>query len=112
MERRAGQGDRMAWRRGALGFLIPLSSLCSLCLCGSHLLGDEKGATFEDVLKDMLATMDQITSTLGEVKDEETAKAARPGLQKAAQRFVELRKKADTVKPPSKEEKDRLDKEY
>ncbi len=67
---------------------------------------------FEDVVKEMLGLMDELTKSLASIKDEETAKAARPELQKAATRFVELRKKSETRKPPSREEKDRLEKEY
>ena len=69
-------------------------------------------ATFEDVLKEMVATLEQISGTLSTVKDEESAKAARPVLQKSAERFVALRKTADTIKPPTPEEKARVEKEY
>jgi hypothetical protein len=69
-------------------------------------------ASFEAVLKDMLATMDKLTATLSGVKDEATAKAARPELQKEAQHFVAVRKTSETIRPPTKEEKERLEKEY
>jgi hypothetical protein len=56
--------------------------------------------------------MERMTTSLGTIKDEETAKAARPELRKAAEHFVTIRKKADILKPPTKEEKDRLEKEF
>jgi hypothetical protein len=74
--------------------------------------GQETKASLEDVLKDMVATMERMTSSLAGIKDEETAKAARPELSKAADHFVSIRKKAETLKPPTKEEKDRLEKEF
>src|SRR4051794_32879495 len=69
-------------------------------------------ARFEDVLKSMLGTMDQITKTLSGITDEDTAKAARPELKKSAEEWQAVRKKAEHLPPPSKEEKDRLAKEY
>jgi len=69
-------------------------------------------ASFEAVLKDMLGTMDKLTATLTAVKDEATAKAARPELQKNAEHFAAIRKKAATLRPPNKEEKEKLEKEY
>jgi len=67
---------------------------------------------FEDVLKSILATMDQIATVLSGIRDEDTAKAAHPELRKAAQQWQDIRKKADNLPPPSKEEKDRLEKQY
>lgn len=75
-------------------------------------LAHGQGSAFEEVVKEMLASMEKLTAVLETIKDEETAKAARPELRQAAGRWQELRKKADNLKPPSKEEKDRLEKEY
>ena len=69
-------------------------------------------AAFEDVLKDMISTMDKLTATLTAVKDEATAKAAHPELQKNTAHFAAIRKKAENLRPPNKEEKEKLDKEY
>ena len=65
-----------------------------------------------DIVKEVLETLDKITTTLKTVKDEQTAKAAVPDLRKGVARFKELRNKADKAKPPSKEENARLKKEY
>lgn len=72
----------------------------------------EKAGKLEDVVKDMLGTLDKLTTTLAGVKDEASAKAAKPELKSTASRFVEIRKKAADLKPPTKEEKERLEKEY
>jgi hypothetical protein len=74
--------------------------------------GEGTKVGLEDVLKDMVTTIERMTSSLAGIKDEETAKSARPELRKAADHFVSIRKKAETLKPPSKEEKDRLEKEF
>jgi hypothetical protein len=90
-------------------------SAATVCLASSWLaasLAQENGASFEDVLKGMLSALGDLTQALSEVKDEDSAKAAVPALKKGAARFTELRKKAETMKPPSPEEKDKLEKEY
>jgi hypothetical protein len=74
-------------------------------------LGDEK-TQFEDVIKQVLDTMDSLKTTLATIQDEETAKSAQPGLRKAAGKWQLIKKKAEGLPPPSKEEKDRLAKQY
>lgn len=81
-------------------------------LLGLNLPVPAQGPRFEEVVKDMLGTMEKLTGVLGTIKDEDTAKAAKPDLRQIAGRWQELRKKAETMKPPSKEEKERLEKEY
>ncbi|MCI0742344.1 MAG: hypothetical protein L0Y72_25210 [Gemmataceae bacterium] len=71
--------------------------------------GDKKT---EDIVKDMLKTMDSITSTLATIKDQESAKAAKTDLRKAADQWNVLKKKAGDIAPPDKGEKDRLAKQY
>jgi hypothetical protein len=68
--------------------------------------------SYENVVKDMLGTLEQITKVLSTVQDQGSADAARPELKKAAEKMLDLRKQADELKQPSKEEKDRLAKEY
>jgi hypothetical protein len=65
-----------------------------------------------DIVKEVLETLDKITTSLTTVKDEATAKAAVPDLRKGVARFKELRDMAGKAKPPSTEEKNRLKKEY
>ena len=66
----------------------------------------------EGLVKDMLTTLEQITKTLGGVKDADGATAARPELKKAAEKMLALRKQADEAKQPSQAERDRLAKDY
>ena len=73
--------------------------------------GDNAGK-LEEVLKDTVGTLDKLTATLAGIKDEESAKAAKPELKATATRWVAIRKKAEGLKPPTKEEKQRLEKEY
>jgi hypothetical protein len=97
--------------RGSSATRTLLSGLVLAAILSVPARGGDNAA-FEAVLKDMLATMDKLTATLAAVKDEATAKAARPELQKDAQHFVAIRKKAETIRPPNKEEKEKLEKEY
>jgi hypothetical protein len=74
--------------------------------------GGESATKFEEVVKEMLATLDKMSVALSAIKDAESAKAARPELKNSVARWQVLRKKAENMKLPSKEEKDRLEKEY
>ena len=74
--------------------------------------GADQEAPLAQVIKEMLAAMDKMTASLSTVKDESSADAARPELRKAAASWLEVKQKAKNVKPPSQEEKDRLQKEY
>ena len=74
--------------------------------------GDGQETPLTQVVKEMLATMEKMTTSLSSVKDEATAEAARPDLRKAAASWIDVKEKAKKVKPPSQEEKDRLQKEY
>lgn len=66
----------------------------------------------EDVIKQMLSTMDGLTKVLTKIEDEETAQAAHPELKKSAEEWLAIRKKAEKTPPPTKEEKEKLTKEY
>jgi hypothetical protein len=104
---------RKAWQSAAI-LAIGLFTAAALGgpASGGQASSGGEAASFEAVLKDMIATMDKLSATLSGVKDEATAKAARPELQKNAEHFVAVRKKSETVRPPTKEEKERLEKEY
>ena len=69
-------------------------------------------ARFEAVLKEMLGTMEKVTTNLAGIRDEETAKAAQPELRKLAGQWQALIKKAEDVAPPNREEKTRLEEAY
>jgi hypothetical protein len=68
--------------------------------------------THEEVIKQMLSTLDKLTATLTTIKTEESADAAKPELQKAAKEWVALRGQAEKLPPPSRMEKERLEKDY
>jgi hypothetical protein len=87
------------------GVLVLSGWLMSMAVDG----GDVKPP---DILKQVLDTLDKITTTLTTVQDEATAKAAVPELRKSVARFRELRGQADKAKPPSNEEGERLKKDY
>jgi hypothetical protein len=80
------------------------------CACQPAAAGGDKA--FEDVVKQMLDTMGSLTTTLATIRDDETAKSAKPDLRKAAGKWQLIKKKAEGLPPPSKQEKDRLAKEY
>ena len=67
---------------------------------------------FEDVIKGVLETMDSLSKALATIHDEPSAKAAQDDLRKAADKWRLVQKKAASLPPPAKEEKDRLAKEY
>jgi hypothetical protein len=68
--------------------------------------------SYEDLVKNMLGNVEQITKILSTIRDEGSATAAKPQLKETASKLLELRKQADERKQPNKEEKDRLAKEY
>src|SRR5262249_11400258 len=69
-------------------------------------------ASHEELVKQMLSNLDKMTATLTTITTQESADAARPELQKAAKEWVALRGQAEKLPPPSRMEKERLEKEY
>ena len=55
---------------------------------------------------------DSLTATLATIRDEETAKGAQPELRKTAAKWKLIKQKAEDLPPPSRQEKDRLEKQY
>lgn len=92
--------------------LLGISLLALSALVASSVLGGAPAPSFADVVKEMLATMEKLSTNLAGIMDEETAKSARPELVKAASGWQQLRQKAAKMRPPTREEKDRLEKEY
>lgn len=72
----------------------------------------EKSEAFEKLVKEMVGTLERVAQTLSEIKDKDTADAARPQLRKSGEEFLALRKEAETLPPPPKDVKDRLAKLY
>ncbi len=89
-----------------LGFLGATLALASVAWAGGP------SDRHHDVLKKMLTSMENITKILGDVKDEESSQKAVDGLKKEAKTFIDLRKKAGELPPPSPEEKVKVAKEY
>jgi hypothetical protein len=82
-------------------------------LLSALLLAAQPGApTFDSVLKEMLVLVERMTGTLANVKDEASAAAAKADLEKTAQRFIEIRKQAEAMKPPDKKQREELIREY
>ncbi len=87
-------------------------SLLALSGLAAASAADGTQASFADVVKEMLGAMEKMTASLAGIMDEETAKSARPELVKAAAGWQDIRQKAAKMKPPSRAEKERLEKEY
>ncbi len=90
--------------------------ICALCVMAllmvPSLSAAQEKAQFEDTIKQMLETMDSLSTLLATVRDEETAKSSQAPLRKAAEKWHAIKKNADGLPPPPKEEKDRLAKQY
>jgi hypothetical protein len=85
--------------------------LASVCLGLDSRAGERP--PYETIVKDMLATVEDITDILAAITDKEgSAEAATPKLKTAADKLLQLRKQAAEVKQPDKTEKDRLAREY
>jgi hypothetical protein len=67
---------------------------------------------YDQSLKQMLKTLERLTTALATVKDGATAEAARPELRKATMAWVEVKTKMAELPPPEPAEKTRLTKEY
>jgi len=92
-----------------IGLVVMLSG-CMLLPNAQGQEGDK--SSLESVIKQMIDTMDGLTKTLATIRDEESAKSAQPELKKTAEQWRLIKKKAEGVSPPSKEEKDRLAKQF
>jgi hypothetical protein len=96
---------------------VCVTAALTLGLAGLHLSArpQDKGkaaSPHEEVVKGMLDTLETVIKVIGTIQDEASANAARPELKKGAARLLELRKRAETMRQPTKEEKERLEKEY
>jgi hypothetical protein len=94
--------------RGSVATGCVLLGLAAL-VCGQG----TSAVTPSDIVKETLELMEKITQQLTAIKDEESAKASRAELKASVARWLEMRKRAEKLKPPaSKEERDRLEKEF
>lgn len=90
----------------AIGSLVVFAGIL---VCGQ---AAQSEARLTDIVKELVDTMDKLTVQLATIKDEDSARASRDELKKAVGRWLETRKKAEKLKPPSKQEKDQLEKEF
>lgn len=88
------------------------SALLMACVAPAWSQPADRSEAFEKLVKGMVGTLERISQSLAEIKDRETADAARPILRKSGEDFLALRKQAETLPPPPKEVKDRLAKLY
>jgi len=86
------------------------STVAVLALIG--LAGAGGAPTHDDIIKQMLTTLDKIATTLASITNQESADAAKPELQKSAKEWLAVRAQAEKLPPPSREQKERLDKEF
>src|SRR5437868_5678038 len=86
-------------------------------LAGAGLLtlapaSQQQPSSYEVVVKDMLATVEDITKTLGTITDTDSATAASPKLEEQGKKLLALRQQADKLPQPEKDEKDHLELTY
>jgi hypothetical protein len=87
--------------------------ICAFALAGAQPEGPPvKELTYEEIVKQTLSSLNQLTKALEPVKDEASAKAALPDVKKAAEQFIAVRKKAEQLKQPDLAAKDELEKKY
>jgi hypothetical protein len=67
---------------------------------------------YEAIVKDILEATQKMTTVLVTIQDAATAANARPELKKAAEKFIEVRKKAEELKQPNLEERERVSRAY
>jgi hypothetical protein len=87
-------------------------ALVLLALASSRAQAQQPASPYETVTKEMLAATEGLTAVLVTIKNADTAMQARPELKKAAARLVEVRKKAEVLKQPDQQERDRVSKAY
>jgi hypothetical protein len=91
--------------------ILSVAVLLSLLMGLSASRGGGKSA-FDEIVQQMIDTIDSLTTTLATVQNEETAKEAQPSLRKSAAKWQIIYKKAKDLPPPSREEKDRVAKQF
>ena len=70
------------------------------------------GTTYESATRESMSIMEDWAAILETVKDQESAKAAVPRLERIASRFESLQKRAKDLPPPKLEELNALTKKY
>ncbi len=83
-----------------------LSAIALLTLIVGVLPAQE--SRYEEIVKQTVGLIDQIHGVLKTIEDGASADAARVELRKAAEKWVEVRRKEKELPPPERTEKDRL----
>jgi TolA-binding protein len=91
-------------RISAAFYGVALTFACLASGCGGS-------ANAEGMMKDTIATMNEMAATLETVKDDKTADEAIPKLEKEVAKLKELKKKAEELKLPKDEDK-KLEEKY
>lgn len=98
--------------------LFAASMCCALLgaglVCAQEKPKDAKDSkdTFESVVTDMMASLKKGTDTLKSVKDEKSAKDAKPALTKVGEDMQKLSARAQKLGKPTKEQEDALEKKF
>ena len=79
-----------------VGVLV-ISAACGVAQDGAGTPKGEAKTAFEDVIKQMLETMDSLSTTLATIRDEETAKVAQVELRKATGKWQLIKKNAERL---------------
>jgi hypothetical protein len=87
-------------------------ALALLLLASAWTAGQDAPPTHEDVLKKMVGTLEELNKSLASITNQESAAKARPELRKHAEEWVAHRALADKLPPPTRAEKDKLEKEF
>jgi hypothetical protein len=93
--------------------------LVTLALVGTALLGPavtplraQKEGPHETVIKEMIEATEQMAKILATIEDAASAAEGRPKLKKAIASFLALRNKAEALKQPGLDERERLARAY
>ena len=73
---------------------------------------DKEKDTYDTVLKQMLGLITKAKDALAKVKDEESAKAAKPEVEKISQEMADVQQRALKLGKPSEEQSATLKKKY
>jgi hypothetical protein len=79
------------------------------------LLGGTRGRaadTFEGLIKEMIGVTKEVVAELEKIKDEDSAKAARPKLKKLGGQLQDFQQRAKKLGKPSEEEEKKLKEKY
>jgi hypothetical protein len=91
--------------------LAALTLLLALALPVTPARGGAKDPA-EEVVALMLGQLEKMAETLASMKDEESSAKGRESLKDYLRGYKDLREKAEKLPPPTREVKERLEKEY